>query len=107
MQRTHFYDPAPTLHQLRVPTLALFGALDNNILVRKNRAASHAAFRAGGHPDYTLRVLPRANHLLLEARLGTNEEMASLRRFVPAYFATVQNWLRKRVQGLDGWCERL
>jgi len=39
IRRLYFYDPAPTLRQLHVPTLALFGELDNNIIAAKNRAA--------------------------------------------------------------------
>jgi dienelactone hydrolase len=99
------YDPAPTLRQLQVPTLALFGELDNNILATKNKAAWQAALEAGGHPDYTLETLSRANHLQLEATKGTNAEMASLQRFVPAYATTVHQWLAKRTslrQGFGG-----
>jgi len=59
------------------------------------------ALRAGGHPDYTLIVLPRGNHLQFEARVGSNAEMPSLQRIVPAYFSTVQAWLAKRIRGLD------
>jgi uncharacterized protein len=99
IRRVYFYDPAPTLRQLQVPALALFGELDNNILAEKNRAAWEQALRAGGNREYTLLVLPKANHLLLEAKIGNNAEMASLRRFVPAYSATVQDWIAKRVRG--------
>ena len=94
------YDPAPTIRQIHLPTLALFGELDNNILAEKNRAAWEAALRAGGHRDYTLRILPKANHALLEANEGNNAETKSLRRFVPAYFETVLAWLSNRVNGL-------
>ncbi len=94
MRRLYFYDPAPTLRQLRVPTLAPFGELDNNILTEKNQPAWEAALRADGHPDYTLRTLPNANHLQLEAVVCNNAEMASLQRFVPAYFTTVHDWAR-------------
>ena len=59
------------------------------------------ALRAGGHPDYTLIVLPRGNHLQFEARVGSNAEMPSLQRIVPAYFSTVQAWLAKTIRGLD------
>ena len=83
IRRLYFYDPAPTLRQLQVPTLALFGELDNNIMAEKNKAAWEAALKAGGNRDYTLRILPKANHLQLEAKVGSNAEMASLRRFVP------------------------
>ena len=93
------YDPAPTLRQLRLPVLALFGELDNNILAEKNRAAWEAALKAGGHPDYTLRILPKANHILLEAKVGNTAEMKSLRRFVPAYSDVVLDWLSKHIAG--------
>jgi pimeloyl-ACP methyl ester carboxylesterase len=99
IRRLYFYDPAPTLRQLQAPTLALFGELDNNIIAEKNRAAWEAALKAGGHRDYTLRILPKANHLQLEAKVGNNAEMAVLQRFVPAYFTTIQDWLAKRVRG--------
>ena len=99
VRRLYFYDPAPTLRKLETPTLALFGELDNNILAAKNRAAWEAALKAGGNRDYTLRILPKANHLQLEAKVGSNEEMASLQRFVPAYFTTLQAWLGKRIRG--------
>ena len=99
VRRLYFYDPAPTLRRLQVPTLAFFGALDNNIVAEKNKAAWESALRAAGNRDYTLRILPGANHLLLEAKDGSNSEMASLKRFVPDYALTVRDWLATRVQG--------
>ena len=93
------YDPAPTIRQIRLPVLALFGELDNNILAEKNRAAWETALKAGSHPDYTLRILPKANHALLEAKVGNNAEMKSLRRFVPAYSEVVVDWLSKHIAG--------
>jgi pimeloyl-ACP methyl ester carboxylesterase len=101
IRRLYFYDPAPTLRQLRVPTLALFGELDNNIMAEKNKAAWEAALKAGGHRDYALRILPKANHDQLEAKIGSNAEMASLQRFVPVYFTTIQDWLAKRIRGFS------
>jgi uncharacterized protein len=99
IRRLYFYDPAPTLQRLQAPTLAVFGELDNNIVAGKNKAAWEAALKAGGNRDYTLRILPKANHLLLEAKLGSNAEMASLQRFVPAYSTTVHDWLAERIRG--------
>jgi pimeloyl-ACP methyl ester carboxylesterase len=101
IRRLYFYDPAATLRRLRVPTLALFGELDNNIAAEKNRVAWETALGTGANRDYTLRVLPKANHLLLEAKVGSNSEMPSLQRFVPAYFATIQEWLAHRVRGFQ------
>jgi len=61
-----------------VPTLALFGELDNNIMAKKNSAAWEAALKAGGNRDYTLRILPNANHYQWEAKVGSNAEMVFL-----------------------------
>ena len=94
------YDPAPTLRRLRVPTLALFGELDDNILAAKNKAAWQVALEEGGHPDYTLQILPNASHLQFDMTSRTTDEMASVRRFVPAYAATVHQWLAKRIRSL-------
>jgi uncharacterized protein len=82
-----------------VPVLALFGELDNNIVAEKNRTAWQMALSAGGNRDYTLEILPRANHYQWEATIGSNAEMASLQRFVPSYFSTIEAWLARRVQG--------
>ena len=95
------YDPAPALRATRVPVLALFGELGNNILAEKNRSAWEAALSAGRNPDYTLRMVPKANHAMLEARLGNNAEMKSLQRFVPAYSEIVLDWLSTRVDGFN------
>jgi len=48
---------------------------------------------------HTLRILPKANHYQWEAKTGSNAEMASLQRFVPEYFKTIEDWLAKRVRG--------
>jgi pimeloyl-ACP methyl ester carboxylesterase len=99
IRQSYFHDPAPVLRQLQVPVLALFGELDNNIVAEKNRAAWETALKAGGHRDYTLTILPRANHYQWEAKIGSNAEMASLQRFVPSYFSTIEAWLAQRVPG--------
>lgn len=96
IRRLYFYDPAPVLRQLQTPVLALFGELDDNILAEKNKNAWEAALKAGNNRDYTFRIIPKADHLQLEAKTGSNAEMASLQRFAPTYFATIQNWLAKR-----------
>jgi pimeloyl-ACP methyl ester carboxylesterase len=101
IRRLFFYDPLPILRQLQVPTLAIWGELDNNIQAEKNHTAWAAALKAGGNPDYTLRILPGANHAQFEAKVGSSAEMASLKGFVPAYFATIHDWLAERIHAID------
>jgi len=99
IKRTYFYDPAPTLRRLKVPALAIWGELDNNILPGKNKSAWDAALKAAGNRDYTLATIPKADHAMLDARVGSNAEMKSLQRFAPSYFTTVEAWLAKHVRG--------
>jgi pimeloyl-ACP methyl ester carboxylesterase len=98
-KRTYFYNPAPTLRRLTTPTLAIWGDLDNNITANRNRPAWDVALKAAGNRDYSLVVLPKANHDMLEANVGSNAEMKTLRRFVPDYFSTVKEWVGKHVRG--------
>jgi len=99
IRRLYFYDPAPTLRQLQTPVLAVWGELDNNVVAGKNKAAWEAALRIAGNRDYTLRILPKANHSQFEAKVGSNAEAPKLQRFVPAYFTTIQDWLAIRTRG--------
>jgi pimeloyl-ACP methyl ester carboxylesterase len=99
IRRLYFYDPVPTLRRLQTATLALWGELDHNILAEKNKTAWEAALKAGGNRDYTLKILPRANHAQWEAKVGSNAETPSLQRFVPAYSTTIQDWLARRIPG--------
>ena len=102
IRSTYFYDPVPTLRELRVPTLAIFGELDNNILPEKNKSACEQALKAGGNRDFTFHILPSGNHFQLAAKTGTNAEMVSLQGFVPQYSRVVREWLAKRVRGFSG-----
>ena len=101
IRRWYFYDPAPTLRRLQTAVLAIFGELDNNVLPNKNLAAWREAMEAGGNRDYTLRIIPAANHIMMRAELGTNAEMPSLDGFVPCYFSLVSDWLRDRLKMFD------
>ena len=98
IRRLYFHDPRPALRQLRVPTLAIWGELDNNIMAVKSKAAWEAGLAAAGNPDYTLRILPKANHTQFLAKTGSNREMPTLQRFAPEYFSTIQNWLAARIR---------
>jgi len=80
IKRLYFYDPGPTLRQLQTPTLALWGELDNNILAEKNKAAWEAALEAAGNRDYTLKILPKANHAGSRVSIAANTKLIPVRR---------------------------
>ena len=75
--------------------------MDNNILPGKNMAAWDAALKDAGNRDFTLTILPSANHSQWEAKIGSNAEMKSLQRFQPTYFTIVETWLARRVPGFS------
>jgi len=92
------FDPAPMWQRVTCPVLFLFGELDANVppteswppieralLVARNDRASHA-------------VLPKANHLFLEATTGGRDEYPRLSHFAPDYFATMAEWLADQVR---------
>ena len=74
--------------------LALFGELDNNIMAEKNRAAWGTGLEGRRAPDYTLRILPKANHYQVgsEGRKQRGDGLAAAVR--TEYFTTIDDWLR-------------
>src|SRR5262249_19583969 len=86
------YDPLPTLEKLTCPTLVLLGELDRAVPVEPNKAIWEAALKKAGNKDYKIVVLPRANHDLLEAETGGRKEYLRLKRMVPAFAETLDEW---------------
>ena len=91
------YDPTPALVKIRVPVLVLLGELDWAIPSRGSAAAFEQAFREAGNKDYTIRILPKGNHGLLEAETGYGSEFPRLKRYVPGYMDGMATWLLRRV----------
>ena len=92
------YDPAVTLRTIDTPILALFGELDLQVPPAQNRGPLEQALRDGNHPDYTVRVLPRANHLFITATTGSPTEYTTLEKvFVPEFLPLITEWILERV----------
>jgi uncharacterized protein len=89
------YNPGPAISKLRVPVLVMFGELDQTVVPAKNAAAWQVALQQGGVKDSAIKIFPRANHMLLEARSGSNDELPLLEHFVPDYAPFLLDWLRK------------
>jgi pimeloyl-ACP methyl ester carboxylesterase len=102
MSMMAFSDPVPVLEKLRVPTLAIWGGLDNITNPEKSKPIWENTLKRSGHSDYKLVVLPKGDHDMLEAETGSSAEMPRLQRFVPEYFTTVITWLTAHIRGFDG-----
>ena len=53
--------------------------------------------KKSGNKDYTIKILPKANHGLLEAKTGYTSEAPLLMRYVLGYMDGITDWMRKRV----------
>lgn len=89
------YDPAPVLARVRVPILALNGALDRQVIAAENLAGIRAA--TTGNRDVTAVELPGLNHMFQTARTGALGEYADIEEsFAPAALDVIARWIRAR-----------
>lgn len=95
------FDPRPLWEKTTVPVFALYGERDRNVPPAPNAAALEQALKRAGNRDYTIRILPKANHEGMEAETGLlDDETTRLRRHVPGYLEAGTQWMRERV-GLE------
>jgi len=93
------YDPRPTLERVQVPVLAIVGEKDLQVLAEPNSEAIRAALRAGGNPDFEVRILPGLNHLFQTATTGAPSEYGDIEEtFAPAALEAVSNWILERTR---------
>jgi dienelactone hydrolase len=92
------YDPKPALEQVMCPVLFLFGELDTQVPMEVNGMAILDVLKQSGNNDYTLKMIPKANHLFQSANTGGPSEYMSLeKKFVPGFLQFVSDWVLKRV----------
>ena len=97
----HFidFDPFGVLRALRVPVLALFGEKDVQVPAKMNMQRMKEAFKSGGVRDFTIKVIPSANHLFQVADKGTVDEYATLpKRFAPGVLETISGWILEKTK---------
>lgn len=90
------FDPTPYWRRVSCPVLLFFGELDANVPPTESWPPIERALVAGGNRNVTHVLLPKANHLFLEARTGGREEYPGLSRFVPGYFDRMAAWLSEQ-----------
>lgn len=91
------FDPVPLWEKIRIPVLAVYGELDRNAPAPKNAANLEKALRKAGNRDYLIKVFPKANHELMEAKTGFLSESLYLKRYVPGFFDIFDEWKLRRV----------
>lgn len=87
------FDPTPSWKRVTSPVLLFFGELDAHVPPATSWPPIERALSEGGNRNVTQVVLPKANHLFLEAQTGARDEYPGLSRFVPGYFDRMARWL--------------
>lgn len=96
------YDPRPTLRQVHCPVLAVNGEKDLQVSAQDNLPAIQDALKAGGNPDFTVKELPRLNHLFQTARTGSPAEYGQIEETIaPAALGVIGDWIVQRTVGLQ------
>ncbi|MGA3044227.1 MAG: alpha/beta hydrolase, partial [Bryobacteraceae bacterium] len=93
------YDPRPALEKVKVPVLAMNGALDLQVPPHQNLPAIAAALEAGGNPDYQIVKLPHLNHLFQTAQTGSPTEYSKIEEtFAPVALQVLGDWIVRHVK---------
>jgi hypothetical protein len=93
------YDPAPTLRQVDVPVLALYGSKDLQVPPSQNAEPMRSALADSPSDDVTVRVLDGLNHLFQPAETGRPSRYAQIdTTMAPQALETVSTWIRERTR---------
>src|SRR6185295_6731149 len=84
-------DPVPILQQVTCPVLALFGESDTVVPVAENKALMEYALWSGGNQDYSIRVIPKANHIFLVSETGANRSYPRTTKWVPDFLQIIMD----------------
>jgi dienelactone hydrolase len=92
------YDPFPVLEKITCPVLVINGELDKSVDTKVSVPTMKRALQKARNKDYTIIVLPKANHGLAESVTGYGSEGARNKRFVVEYWNTMAAWFRTHVK---------
>lgn len=91
------YDPTPALEKVQCPVLVMDGTLDLQVPPIENQKAIEEALKKGGNKDYTIKLMPRLNHLFQDAKTGSPKEYAYIEEtFSPAALKLMGDWIGER-----------
>jgi uncharacterized protein len=94
-EHVYKFNPVPNVSKVHCPVLGLFGELDTSTPANVAVANMQRALHGSGNADVTLRIIPSANHSLVIARTGAEEENQAAPGLAPAVFTIIRDWLQK------------
>ena len=94
------YDPVPTLKKVKCPVLALNGEKDLQVPVDANLPVIEAALKEGGNQDYTIKRIPKLNHLFQTCKTGSPSEYGQIEETLsPKALNIIGEWLKAHTKG--------
>lgn len=64
---------------------------------KQNLRAIQAALKAGGNKDYSIKEIPKLNHMLQTCQTGLPSEYGEIKETIaPAVLDFVADWIKKR-----------
>jgi hypothetical protein len=77
--------------------LALTGERDLQVLAKENLREIEATLRDAGHKDYTVKELPKLNHLFQTCETGSPGEYGKIEEtFSPQALTILGDWIAER-----------
>ena len=100
-------DPVKYWQQVSCPVLALFGEHDTQVCAEKNSAAITNALQKSPCQDYTVQIIPEANHLFQIVPDGKVSSTRALQKqyastnsaFPPQVLKPIAEWIQERTHG--------
>jgi uncharacterized protein len=89
------YDPLPVLEKTVCPVLIIYGDLDATVPMKGNKDKIETALKKAENEHYSVVVIPKGNHALLESTTGSSSEWPRLKRFVPGFFDAITEWIKQ------------
>ena len=98
------YDPRATLRKVRVPVLAVAGERDLQVVPAKEHLAAVAeTLKAGGNKDYTVKELPKLNHLFQTSETGSPAEYGRIEETIsPSALELIGDWILRHAGATPG-----
>jgi hypothetical protein len=91
------YDPRTSLEHVTVPVLAINGELDLQVPPEQSLPVIEAALKQAANKDFTVRRLPRLNHLFQTATTGAPSEYDKIEETLsPAALDLMSGWILAR-----------
>lgn len=90
------YNPRPTLEKVKIPVLALNGENDTQVPAKENLEIISSALKKAGNKDFTVKSLPKLNHLFQTSQTGLVGEYGQIEETIaPQVLEVISDWILK------------